>query len=266
MIEVITSRRNPVVQYMRALHKKKHREDSQQFFVEGIKLIQEAQREGASISFFLLSEEFDYSSFFKCSDKNIDQIKTYRLSSSIFNDISDCCSPQGIIAVINRKDTPIADILKNEEFFLVVLDEVRDPGNVGAIMRTLDAAGADGLVLLGGCADPYSPKTVRSTMGSIFRVPIFEVDDYKGFFDNLKKIDTNIMVGHTQGEDLFLWHGELKKIALVIGNESNGVSQDICELASGTVRIPMTGNTESLNAAIAASLLIYEVYRKKYYS
>ncbi len=137
---------------------------------------------------------------------------------------------------------------------------------MGTIIRTLDAAGADGLVLLGGCADPYSPKTVRATMGSIFRVTVCEIDNNAEFFDNLRTLDTHIMVGHVQGEDLFKWQGGFKKIALVIGNESNGVQSKIRDLASSTVTVPMGGNTESLNAATAAGLMIYEIYRKKHYS
>jgi len=264
--ELIISKHNPIVRHVRSLHDKKHREEKQQFFVEGVKLTQEAMKEGVSISFLLISDEFDYDEFIMQSEDIFDQVKTFKLSARIFNDISDCCTPQGIIAVINRKDTSIADILSKDEFFLVILDEVRDPGNMGTIIRTLDAAGADGLVLLGGCADPYSPKTIRSTTGSIFRVPIHEIEDSKEFFINLKKLGTHIMVGHVKGEDLFVWKGGHKKIALVIGNESNGVKEGILDIATTTVTIPMSGKTESLNAAMAAGLMVYEIYRKKHYS
>jgi TrmH family RNA methyltransferase len=263
--EVITSKQNPIVRHIRALNSKKYREENQQFFVEGIKLTLEACKEGASISFLLFSDEFDYSKFTEKSEACFEHIKSFRLSRRIFDDISDCSTPQGIIAVINRKDNSISETIGKEEFFLVILDEVRDPGNVGTIIRTLDAAGADGLVLLGGCADPYSPKVVRSTMGSIFRVPVYEIDDYRNFFYDLKNLDAHIMVGHTQGEDLFGWKGGSKRIALVIGNESNGVRPEIRDFSTSTVTIPMSGKTESLNAATAAGLMIYEIYRKKHY-
>jgi len=264
--ELITSKQNPIVRHVRALNNKKHREEKRQFFIEGVKLVQEAIKEGVSISFLLFSDEFDYNEFIMQSEESFDHIKTFRLSDRIFNDVSDCSTPQGIIAVINRKDDSIADVLSKEEFFLVILDEVRDPGNVGTIIRTLDAVGADGIVLLGGCADPYSPKTVRSTMGSIFRIPVYEIDDSKEFFINLKKLGTHIMVGHVKGEDLFVWKGGHERIALVIGNESNGVKENILEIATSTVTIPMSGKMDSLNAATAAGLMVYEVYRKKHYS
>lgn len=266
MNELITSKQNPIVRHVRALHNKKHREENRQFFVEGVKLIQEAIKEGVSISFLLFSDDFDYNEFIMQSEESIDHINTFRLSGRIFNDISDCSTPQGLIAVINRKDNSISDLLCKDEFFLVILDEVRDPGNVGTIIRTLDAAGSDGLVLLGGCADPYSPKTIRSTMGSIFRVPVHEIDDSKEFFANLKKLGTHIMVGHVKGEDLFAWKGGHERIALVVGNESNGVKEDILRIATSTVTIPMSGKTDSLNAATAAGLMAYEIYRKKHYS
>lgn len=265
MDEVITSKQNAIVRHVRALHNKKYREENRQFFVEGVKLTLEAIKKGASISFLLFSDEFDYNEFDEKSEESFENVKSYRLSRRIFDDISDCNTPQGIIAVVNRIDTSISKTIGKEKFFLVILDEVRDPGNVGTIIRTLDAAGADGLVLLGGCADPYSPKVVRSTMGSIFRVPVYEIDDYRDFFCDLKKLDTHIMVGHVQGEDLFEWKGGQKRIALVIGNESNGVRPEIRDLAASMVTIPMSGKTESLNAATAAGLIIYEIYRKEYY-
>ena len=266
MNELITSKQNPIVRYVRALHNKKHREENRQFIIEGVKLIQEAIKEGVSISFLLFSDEFDYNKFIMQSEDRFDHVKTFILSDRIFNDISDCSTPQGIIAVVNRKDNSIDDVFSKEEFFLVVFDEVRDPGNVGTIIRTLDAVGSDGLVLLGGCADPYSPKAVRSTMGSIFRVPIYEIHNSKEFLVNLKKLGTHIMVGHVKGEDLFTWQGGHERIALVIGNESNGVKEDILEIATSTVTIPMRGKTDSLNAATAAGLMAYEIYRKRHYS
>lgn len=265
MNELIISKHNPIVRHVRALNNKKYREEKRQFYIEGVKLVQEAIKEGVSISFLLFSDEFDYNEFIMESEVSFGHIQTFRLSGRIFKDISDCSTPQGIIAVINRIDDQISDVLSKEQFFLVILDEVRDPGNVGTIIRTLDAAGADGLVLLGGCADPYSPKTVRSTMGSIFRIPVYEIDDSKEFFANLKKLGTHIMVGHVRGGDLFAWKGGHERIALVIGNESKGVNKDILEVATSTVTIPMSGKTDSLNAATAAGLMVYEVYRKKYY-
>jgi len=264
--ELITSKQNQIVRHVRALHNKKYREEHRQFFVEGIKLIREAVQEGASLSFLLYSDEFNFNEFISKSKEAFDHIKSYMLSARIFNDISDCSTPQGILAVVNRKITLIEETLRKEKYFLVLLDEVRDPGNLGTIIRILDAAGADGLVLLGSCADPYSPKTVRATMGSVFRVPVYEIDNSHEFFCNLRILNTHIMVGHIYGENLFSWKGGFDKIALVIGNESNGVSLKIRDMASSTVTIPMHGNTESLNAAAAAALMIYEVYRKKHYS
>jgi len=263
---LITSKQNLLVKHVKALHQRKIREESNQYFVEGVKLVYESLKERQNVSFFLYAEDFDIESFKETYSQELNVSKFYELSRHVFDYVSDCETPQGILAVVNKSEFIMEDILKKDSFLLVFLDEVREPGNVGAIIRTIDAAGADALVLLGGCADPYSPKAVRSSMGSIFRVPVFKFQAPSEILPRIKESGTHLIVSNTHGENLFKWQGGFVKTALVIGNESRGIRDEIVEIASSIVSIPMNKKTESLNAATAAGLLVYEVFRKKEFS
>lgn len=262
MDEYITSEQNSVIKHIRMLHGRKYRDMYGQYLVEGPKMVEEAFRGGENISCLAVSRKFPWREFREGLSLDFSNIRTLILDEGLFNSISDTKTPQGILAIVHKKAYTLQDVLSSPSFFIVVLDEVRDPGNVGTIIRTLDAAQGDGIVLLKGCAEPYNPKTVRATMGSIFRVPIFQVADYKSFLQLLSEQDVHILVSHLKGIDLFKWPGGFNKTALVIGNEIRGVKEDICNVASHLVKIPMEGGAESLNASVAAGILIYEVLRK----
>ena len=256
---VITSHQNSIVKLVKALHIKKYRETYGMYFIEGIKMVNEAIQEGASIEKLIFSEEF-------CIDSlahPIDEFDSVYVSSSIFKQISHVETPQGVIAIIKKHSIPLQNILQKSSYFLVILDRVQDPGNVGSIIRTLDAAGGDGVVLLEGSADPYNPKTLRSTMGSIFRIPTFEIREPENFIKQLISMGTHLVVSCLDGDNLFCWDGgSYNKIALVIGNESKGIKEEIIDLASSRVTIPMAGRAESLNASVAAGILIYQIMDK----
>ena len=172
-------------------------------------------------------------------------------------------TPQGLAAIINKNKFILDDMLSSEKLFIAILDGVQDPGNVGTIIRTLDSAGASGVIILNGCADPYGSKALRATMGSIFRVPIYEVFDEDRLFSYLIDINTHIMISHLDGDSLFNWEGDPNRVALVIGNEGRGVRDELLQYASSLVKIPMLGGAESLNASVAAGIIIYEVVRRK---
>jgi TrmH family RNA methyltransferase len=261
--EYITSEQNPAIKHIRMLHRRKYRDMYDQYLVEGPKMVTEAFQGEENISYLAVSHKFPWREFKDTLDFDFSKTRILILDEGLFNDISDTKSPQGILAVVCKKTYALEDVLSRSSFFLVVLDQVRDPGNVGTIIRTLDAAQGDGIVLLKGCVEPYNPKTVRATMGSIFRVPIFQVTDYGSFFQLLLEQDVHILVSHLKGVDLFEWPGGFNKTALVIGNEIRGVQEDICNVASHLVKIPMEGGAESLNASVAAGILIYEVLRKR---
>lgn len=256
---LITSPQNPIVKLVKALHLKKYRNSYGMYFVEGIKIVNEAIQQGVPIEKLIFSEEFCISNL----AHPIDKFNSVYVSKNIFKQISGVETPQGVIAIVKKHSMPLLNILQKPSYFLVVLDRVQDPGNVGSIIRTLDAAGGDGVILLEGCADPYNPKTLRSTMGSIFRVPTFEIGEAESFIKQLISMETHLLASCLDGDNLFCWDGDShKKIALVIGNESRGVREEIIKSASSRVTIPMAGGAESLNASVAAGILIYQIMHK----
>lgn len=260
--EYITSSHNPSVKRVKMLHHKKYRDSYGQYLVEGVKMVKEALKQGESIWGLVVAAGFHWQEFKEQLDVDIDGMRVLVVEDRLFESISDTQTPQGIMAVVNKKEYHLEQLLSTPSFFIAVLDQVRDPGNLGTIIRTVDAAGGQGVVLLKGCADPYSPKVVRSTMGSIFRVPVYEVEDHIDFFNKLVRANVHVLVSHLHGSNLFEWSGGYDRVAVVIGNESEGVRQEICGFASSLVKIPMPGGAESLNASVAAGILIYEVLRK----
>jgi len=236
----ITSLDNKLVKKIKSLSQKKYRDEFGEFFVEGIKSIEEAIKYNQEITNILYCPEM--------IEYELD-IPGLKVSKEIIQKISDTLSPQGIIAVCK---IPKYEVTKKNK--LVYLDRVQDPGNVGTIIRTADAFGFDGIILSKGCADVYSPKVVRSTMGSLFHIPIYQdygIEDIKNIGNKIYSavLDTNNFVSNMNIVSPFI---------LVIGNEGSGISTEIRNITDEFVKINMEGNAESLNASIAAGILMYE--------
>ena len=181
------------------------------------------------------------------------------VTEKVFSGITDVTNPQGILAVI-EKNTDINEIDYNQNLFLV-LDNIQDPGNVGTILRTADSINLKQIIVSKGTADCYNPKVVRSTMGAIFRVKVIECEDLKKVVKEMKKRKIKVYATDLQ-TDKSIYDVDYKKSAIVIGNEANGVSKELLEIADEKIRIPMIGKTESLNAAVATGIILYEVVRK----
>jgi TrmH family RNA methyltransferase len=262
----ITSRDNNLIKHIKSLHQKKHRDDEGQFFVEGIKMVEEAIRQKTDIVNIVASIDMltKISGGIEFADKlKEDNISTILVPESIFSFISDTETPQGVLAVIKKKC-----VIENEGIYVkngtyILLDGVQDPGNVGSIIRTADAAGINGVILSRGCADIYNPKTLRSTMGSIFRVPIIDKADLHLIAKAMKKQGIIVLTSSLKSENYHYDVDYEGGIALVIGSEANGVGPEMMEMADLLVKIPMRGGAESLNASVAAGILIYEVMREK---
>lgn len=236
----ITSLDNQLVKKIASLHKKKFRDEYELFFIEGMKSIKEAINFNQEIEYILYSPDMvEY-------DLDIEGIE---VSKEILCKISDTVTPQGIIAVCKIKEEKI-DVLKGKKK-IVYLDKVQDPGNVGTIIRTADAFGIDCVVLSKECADIYSPKVVRSTMGSIFHLPVIRDVGV----EELKKLNMKIYSSSLDGDEEFKIEDNS---ILVIGNEGNGISEETKEITDEFIKIRMPGNAESLNASIAAGILMYE--------
>lgn len=262
MENVITSSQNSIIKHVKSLHEKSKRDKLNQFFIEGYRIVKDALENNADIEFIVVSDEYKSNDIDKWVNDLIN-IKVYYVSKELFKEICDTENPQGIIAVINKKIIHTNDILNFENAFLVILDNVQDPGNMGTIIRTADAAGASGIIVSKGCVDIYNPKVLRSTMGSIFHLPIIKVDELNNIIDELKQNDFEIFAAHLGGKNNHFDVDMKKKCGIVIGNEANGISDEVANKCT-LIKIPMPGKAESLNAAISAGIIIYEYVRQKF--
>ena len=189
-------------------------------------------------------------------------IPLFCVTEPVIKKIADTDNPQGILAVCRMQQVKLESLFASGEM-LLVLDRVGDPGNVGTILRTADAAGIGGVVLLEGCVDVYAPKTVRSTMGSLFHIPVFTGAKEELFVKAAKRAGYELLVTSLEGADN-LYKANLRgRIAFVMGNEANGVTQSLMAAADKRVYIPMAGRAESLNVAMAAGIVMFEALRRK---
>ena len=248
---IITSKDNEIIKNIKKLKEKKYRLDS--YIVEGIKMVKEAISENQEIALIAIREDFKI-------DFDTKKIKIVTISNKIFNDISDVKTPQGILAVIKKNQNN--QIETNQEYILA-LDSLQDPGNMGTIIRTADSANINQIIINKTTVDPYSPKVIRSTMGAIYRTNIIEVEDLKATLKEMQSNGFQIITTDLKATQSIYDINYNNKTVVVIGNEANGVSQEILQTADKKVIIPMLGKTESLNASIAASIMIYEYVRQK---
>lgn len=260
-MQVISSKDNETIKYIKKLKEKKHREETNCYIIEGIKLVKEAIEENAKIKYIVICED--------CDDAvKLEQNLLYYIAKNnclyvtkkLFLSISDVTTPQGVLAVIEKKKG--TEQIDYNDDIIVALDGIQDPGNLGTILRTVDSANLKQIILSKNSADPYNPKVVRSTMGAIFRVNIIEAEDLAEILKEIKKHNFDVVVTSLETEES-IYNLEYKNKIIVIGNEANGVSKEIQEIADKKVKIPMLGKTESLNASVATGIMVYEYVRGK---
>lgn len=251
---MITSTSNEQIKNIIQLKEKsKVRKQKKQYVVEGLKMFSEVPKE--DLRGVYVSEHF-----LKENEGKLQGVNFQTVSDSVFKKISDTVTPQGVLAVVAQKENTLDEILNNRrknKSCIVVLDRLQDPGNLGTILRTAEGAGVSGIVMSSDCADIYNPKVIRSTMGSIFRVPFAVLDDLPAAVERIREKGITTYAAHLQGEDYNKGVFE-KDIALLIGNEAAGLSKEVSEKADQWIKIPMEGKVESLNAAVAAAILMYE--------
>ena len=176
--------------------------------------------------------------------------------------LTDTVTPQGILCVVRQPSYTMEDIINHPGHrLLMILEDIQDPGNLGTIFRTAEGAGASGIIMTKGCADLFNPKVVRSTMGSIYRVPFFVTDDIEQTISLVKNAQIEVFAAHLKGEH-FYDEIEYKDAAFLIGNEGRGLKDSTASLADTYIKIPMSGELESLNASMAAGILMYEHNRQ----
>lgn len=260
-MQVISSKDNELVKHIKKLKDKKYRDESNEYIVEGVKLIEEAVKEKAKIKKIIICE--DTTRTYEIPTNVMLEIARYEciyVTDKIFSSITQVTNPQGIMAII-EKDTESQEIDFSQNI-IVVLDDVQDPGNLGTILRTVDSIGLNQIVVSKETADAFNSKVVRSTMGAIFRVKIIETENLVQTIKEIRKHHFKLMVTSLQ-TDNSIYDIDFNKKIIVIGNESNGVSQEIQDMADEKAKIPMLGKTESLNASVAAGIVMYEYVRQK---
>ncbi len=257
MVYSITGKDNKTLKLIRSLKRKSARIENKMFIAEGTRLVGDAFEYAAADIYCVVMEEEFYnknSEMAKAAETVCD--KVYIVKKAVFGELSDTDTPQGIMTVVNitEKTPQLGDMSKDK--CIAVLDGVSEPGNMGTIIRTAEALGFDGVYLMKGCADIYSPKTVRATMGSVFRMS-FKTnclpEDIEKLRDNGFKIIATTPAGNVELQS-FLPCGNQ---AVVIGNEAHGVSGELLELSDIKLKIHMDGMAESLNAAIAAGIVMH---------
>lgn len=257
---IINSLNNPKIKSVIALNKAKERKKTHSFTVEGIKMIDEIPDDW-KINQIFVSEEFVIKNN-KYLDKFID-VEIVKVSDQVFKHISDTVTPQGIKVIVSEKEHGIQKIIQKENPLIIIVENLQDPGNLGTIIRTADAANADGIILSCGTVELYNPKVIRSTMGSIFHLPIVFSQDLNEVIPLLQEKNIMTIATHLKGE-IYPYSLDLTKgCALIIGNEGNGISDKIANKTDTYVKIPMLGKAESLNAAMAAGIVMYEAVRQR---
>ncbi len=260
-MQTITSKDNELIKHIRKLKDKKYRDESNEYVVEGVKLVEEAVKENAKIKQIIVCE--DTTRTYEIPTHIMLEIAKYEcisVSDKIFNIITQVTNPQGIMAIIEKNAQDVQ--IDYTQDIIVVLDDVQDPGNLGTILRTVDSIGLNQIIVSKGTADAFNSKVVRSTMGAIFRIKIIEVENLAQAIKEMRKHHFKLMVTSLQTKNS-IYDIDFNKKIIVIGNEANGVSKEIQDMADEKAKIPMLGRTESLNASVAAGVVMYEYVRQK---
>ena len=256
---MITSTSNPQVKRLLQLQKKsKARSEENVFVVEGLRMFVEVPKE--RVEKVYVSETF-YNK--KKEELDFQEFPLEILSDSVFKHVSDTQTPQGVLSIVKQKKQELDELLRIENPHFMVLDNLQDPGNLGTIVRTAEGAGVDAVFMSKDCVDIYNPKTIRSTMGSIYRVPTIYIEDTVKLLELFKEKGIKSYAAHLEGKNSYDKEDYRGGTAILIGNEGNGLRDEVSEKADIWVRIPMEGQVESLNAAIAASVLMFEVARQR---
>lgn len=257
-LEIIQSKDNLMIKDVKKLKEKKHRMQSCKFLIEGFRFVCEGLESEFDVPLVFISESaMDRWESFDVGSKLQKDTRAYTVTDQVLKSISSTDTPQGIVAVVNNKSINV----ENKSGFYILADKVQDPGNMGTIIRTAHAAGALGIIVTKGTVDIYNEKTLRSTMGSIFHIPIIQ-DDTLSKLNFLRSNGFKLIVSSLDTDNNFFDVNLKDKSIIAVGNEGNGVSKEILDISDIKIKIPMPGGAESLNVSIAASIMMFEVIRQ----
>ncbi len=253
---MIQSHSNSKIKLVKSLSKKKYRDSENMFVVEGERFVNDIPNH-IEIEMILMSENF-------ATKKDLSEYKNYEIvDNKIFKEITDTTNSQGILAICH-KNCYDENINIDKNAFIIIGDRLQDPGNVGTLIRTAVAAGADYIVLSKGSVDVYNSKVIRSTASSIFNIPIIENVELTTFLPNIKNKNVEIIGAHLKASENYFDINMNQSVAIIIGNEANGISHEVTELCTKLVKIPMIGDVESLNASVSSAILMYEVVKQRF--
>ena len=256
---MITAASNSRIRRLVQLNQKaKLRREEKVFVVEGVRMFLEAPAE--KLREVYVSERF--LEHCGCRER-LEAVGYEVVADSLFAKISDTCTPQGILCVAEQCEWRLEDMLKKEAPLLLLLENIQDPGNLGTMLRTGEGAGIDGVIASPDTVDLYNPKVIRSTMGSIYRVPYVRAEDFGDALEAVQRAGIEVHAAHLKGSRDYTCPDYTKGCAFLIGNEGNGLTEESAGRAGSHVRIPMAGQVESLNAAVASAVLLYEAARQR---
>lgn len=258
----IISPQNTRVKEWAGLQEKKHRDKAQKYIVEGVHLVQEALMAEADVECLAYDLDKGMPAELKGLLQSVQGMEVIGVTAAIISKCSSTNTPQPVFAIVRKEQQGVEAILSKTDSLVVVLDGVQDPGNVGTIIRSADAAGADGVILGLGCADLYNPKTIRSTMGSMFHLPVVE-GDLSDILPQAADRGALLVSTSLQGDESCYQHDFHGSQWLLIGSEGKGISAETAQLVDKSIIIPMAGRAESLNAAMAATVLLFEAMRQR---
>ena len=264
---MITSVQNPKMKYIKKLSQRSFRQKERKFVVEGVRLVEEAlQSSWRTETFVYASRALENPRAAQLLELAREKgAELYEVTEGILAELADTETPQGVMAVLWQPDYTLADVLPiGQQPLVVVVDGVQDPGNLGTIVRSADAAGASGVLLLKGTVDLYNPKTLRSTMGSVFHLPVVAADAVDEAFAYLTGVGITLVVGDPVGGVPAFEANLQEAVGIVVGNEGSGPRLEVYNYRHSKVTIPMPGRAESLNVAMATSILLYEAIRQRY--
>jgi len=255
---MITSNQNSKIKLVRALlGRVKERREAGAFVAEGVRLVEEAVKANWNFRFALYDDSLSERGMSNVKRLTSLGVDVEEVSPSVMKSISETEAPQGILAVIEHTQLPIPD----SPNFILIPDQIRDPGNLGTLLRSAAAAGVQAVLIPPETTDAFAPKVLRSGMGAHFRLPIHSMS-----WDDVEKVvkleGLNVYVADMDGQSC--WKMDLRQpVCLIVGNEAEGASESARRLANGKISIPMSGETESLNAGVAGSVLMFEILRQR---
>jgi RNA methyltransferase, TrmH family len=261
--EVITSAANPLIKRVRLLADRRHRQREGAFVARGIQPVWQAVQAGADIEVLITAPDLLRGpAVSMIAQAEASGVRVARLSGELFGRIADRDGPAGLAAIVRQRTGGLDQLAVAADSVFVALHEVGNPGNLGTIIRTADAAGAAGVILIGACTDPHDPAAVKASMGAVFSVPIAAATP-AGFLSWVRDAGVRLAATSAHGPAT-LWDAPLRPpLAILLGSEGDGLPADLLAAGDLRLRIPMTGTAESLNLAVAAGILLYEAWHQR---